>query len=132
MYNQTKEELTKAVNSIGTKVDTINTHIDNVLENAPTKLTVSVDVKAKDMAKIQEMFDRHNAEIDVKMRNHISYVNQMFAEERKKARERYQEYDGIYLGHYAQWIGEFFFIGVFVVLTVIIMVVGDSAGWSKR
>ena len=131
-YNQTKDELTKTVNGIGTKVGTINTHIDEVLENAPTKLTVSLKVNAEDWTKMQEMFDKHNAEIEAKMRGHIRSVNQMFEEERKKVRERYREYDGIYLGYYAQRIGEFFFfIGVFVVLTVIIMLVGNSAGWFK-
>ena len=131
-YNQTKDELTKTVNGIGTKVGTINTHIDEVLENAPTKLTVSLKVNAEDWTKMQEMFDKHNAEIEAKMRGHIRSVNQMFEEERKKVRERYREYDGIYLGYYAQWIGEFFFfIGVFVVLTVIIMLVGNSADWFK-
>ena len=131
-YNQTKDELTKTVNGIGTKVGTINTHIDEVLENAPTKLTVSLKVNAEDWTKMQEMFDKHNAEIEAKMRGHIRSVNQMFEEERKKVRERYREYDGIYLGYYAQWIVEFFFfIGVFVVLTVIIMLVGNSAGWFK-
>lgn len=132
-YNQAKDELTKAVNGIGTKVGTINTHIDKVLENAPTKLTVSLKVKAEDWTKMQEMFDKHNAEIEAKMRGHIRSVNQMFEEERKKVRERYREYDGIYLGYYAQWIGGFFFfIGIFVVLAVIIMLVGDSAGWFNR
>ena len=40
----------------------------------------------------------------------------MFADELKKVRERYKEYDGCYLGHYAQWFFWFFFtIGIFVV-----------------
>ena len=37
----------------------------------------------------------------------------MFTNERKKVRERYKEYDGCFLGHYAQWF--FFTIGFFVV-----------------
>ena len=36
------------------------------------------------------------------MQMHIREVNSMFADERKKVRERYKEYDGCYLGHYAQ------------------------------
>lgn len=36
------------------------------------------------------------------MQEHIREVNSMFADERKKVRERYKEYDGCYLGHYAQ------------------------------
>ena len=35
------------------------------------------------------------------MQMHIREVNSMFADERKKVRERYKEYDGCYLGHYA-------------------------------
>ena len=36
------------------------------------------------------------------MLTHIREVNSMFADERKKVRERYKEYDGYYLWHYAQ------------------------------
>ena len=47
---------------------------------------------------------------------HIREVNSMFADERKNVRERYKEYDGCYLGHYARWFFWFFFtIGIFVV-----------------
>ena len=50
------------------------------------------------------------------MQGHIREVNSMLADERKKVRERYKEYDGCYLGHYAQWFFWFFFtIGIFVV-----------------
>ena len=98
---------------------------DEIVERAPQlkQLSESIDNAATRLS---------DAEIEAKMRGHIRSVNQMFEEERKKVRERYREYDGIYLGYYAQWIGEFFFfIGVFVVLTVIIMLVGNSAGWFK-
>ena len=38
----------------------------------------------------------------------------MFAEERRKVNERYKEYDGVYLGRYAQWfVGIFFCLGFF-------------------
>ena len=33
----------------------------------------------------------------------------MFADERRKVNERYKEYDGVYLGRYAQWFVGFFF-----------------------
>ena len=42
--------------TISKKVDTINQHIDKVLENAPTKLTISVQVNDTDWQKIQELF----------------------------------------------------------------------------
>ncbi len=38
----------------------------------------------------------------------------MFEEERRKVNERYKEYDGVYLGRYAQWfVGIFFCLGFF-------------------
>ena len=43
------------------------------------------------------------------MQTHIREVNFMLADERKKVRELYKEYDGCYLGHYAQWFFWFFF-----------------------
>ena len=44
-----------AVNTISGKVDTINKHIDHVMEDAPTKLKVSVNVSDADWQKIQEL-----------------------------------------------------------------------------
>ena len=43
-YNSAQTALGNAVGTISGKVDTINTHIDKVLEDAPTKLKVSVRV----------------------------------------------------------------------------------------
>jgi hypothetical protein len=51
-----------------------------------------------------------------KMQEHIREVNGMFVEERRRVQKRYKEYDGCYLGHYAQWFFWFFFtIGFSVV-----------------
>ncbi len=54
------------------------------------------------------------------MQTHIREVNSMFADEWKKVRERYKEYDGCYLGHYAQWFFWFFFIIGFVMTFLVI------------
>ena len=44
-------------------------------------------------------------------------------------RERYKEYDGCYLGHYAQWFFGFFFtIGIFVVSGGLGMMIAQSCG----
>ena len=85
---------------IGKKVDTINQHIDKVMENAPTKLKVSVNVNDADWQKIQEMFDKEHKWMTGQMQKHIREVNEMFADERKRVQQRYKEYDGSYLGHY--------------------------------
>ena len=86
------------------------------MENAPTKLKVSVNVNDADWQKIQELFAKERQWMTAQMQTHIREVNSMFAVERKKVLERYKEYDGCYLGHYAQWFFWFFFtIGFFVI-----------------
>lgn len=55
---QTQREegvLGAAVNTISDKVDTINEHIDQVMEDAPTKLKVTVNVSDDDWEKMQEL-----------------------------------------------------------------------------
>ena len=56
-------------------------------------------------------------------------VYSMFTNEQKKVRERYKEYDGCYLGHFAQWFFWFFFtIGIFVVVGAVRMMIAQSYG----
>ena len=47
-----------AVNTISGKVDTINEYIDQVMEDAPTKLKVSVNVSDADWQKMHELHDQ--------------------------------------------------------------------------
>ena len=102
-------------------------YIDKVLENTPTKLKVSVNVNDADWQKIQELFAKERQWMTSQMQIHIREVNSMFAYERKKVRERYKEYDGCYLGHYAQWFFWFFFtIGFFVIAGGIGMIIAQS------
>ena len=129
-YQRAEAKLGGAVTTISKKVDTINQHIDKVLENAPTQLKVSVNVNDADWQKIQELFAKERQWITAQMQMHIREVNSMFADERKKVRDRYKEYDGCYLGHYAQWFFWFFFVlGFFVFTTAIVMMVGRWCNW---
>jgi len=124
-YQRCERKLDSTVTDIRGKVDAINTHIDKVLEDAPTKLKVSVNVTDVDWQKIQDLFDQEHKWMLAKMQEHIRDVNGMLVEERKKAMSRYKEYDGCYLGHYAQWFFWFFFVlGFFLFTAVIVMLVG--------
>ena len=126
-YQRAEVQLGGAVTTIGKKVDTINLHIDKVLENASTKLKVSVNVNDADWQKIQELFSKERQWMTSQMQMHIREVNSMFADERKKVLERYKEYDGCYLGHYAQWFFWFFFtIGIFVVAGGVGMIIAQN------
>ena len=128
-YQRAEAQLGGAVTTISKKVDTINQHIDKVLENAPTKLKVAVNVNDADWQKMQQMFDEHNKQILVKMQSHLKEVHAMFANERRKVNERYKEYDGVYLGRYAQWFfGFFFVIGFFGFCGIIAVVIAQHYG----
>ena len=100
-YQRAEAQFGGSVTTISKKVDTINQHIDNVLENAPMKLKVSVNINDADWQKLQDLFDKERQWMIMQMQIHIREVNSMFTNERKKVRERYKEYDGCYLGHYA-------------------------------
>ena len=47
-----------AVNTISGKIDTINKHIDHVIEDAPTKLKVTVNVSDDDREKMQKLHNQ--------------------------------------------------------------------------
>ena len=129
-YQRCERKLDSTVTDIRGKVDTINEHIDNVLKDAPTKLQVSVNVADADWKKIQELFDQEYKWMLAKMQEHIREVNGMFIEERRRVQKRYKEYDGFYLGHYAQWFFWFFFVlGFFLFTSVIVMMVGKGLHW---
>lgn len=75
----------------------------------------------KDLIYLFNLYDRN-----------LTEVNSMFADERKKVRERYKEYDGCYLGHYAQWFFWFFFtIGIVITFTIIFLLINSFYHWTK-
>lgn len=131
-YQRAEAKLGGAVTTISKKVDTINQHIDKVLENAPTKLKVAVNVNDADWQKIQELFAKERQWMTAQMQKHIREVNQMFYEERRRVQERYKEYDGTYLGHYVQYFFWFFFVLGLVIFGLAIFPMLDSHyHWTK-
>lgn len=129
-YQRAEVKLGGAVTTISQKVDTINQHIDKVLENAPTKLKVSVNVNDADWQKIQELFAKERQWMTAQMQTHIREVNDIFLRKRKSAIERYEEADGIFFGHYAQWAFMFFFyIGIICTAVITIAIIGRYCDW---
>jgi len=123
-YQRAEAKLQNAVTTISNKVDTVNQHIDNVVNEAPSKLKVSVSVSNADQKTIQDMFDEEHRWVEGQMQKTLREVNNMFVAERRKTIDRYKEYDGCYLGHYAQWFFWFFFtVGIFFVAGVIAVIV---------
>ena len=129
-YDRAERKLDSTVTDIRGKVDNINTHIDDVMKDAPEKLKVSVNVADADWQKMQDLFDQEHKWMLGKMQENIRQVNDMFVEERRRVQKRYKEYDGCYLGHYAQWFFWFFFVlGFFIFTSAIVMMVGRWCNW---
>lgn len=122
-------KLGEAVLKISNKVDSINQNIDKVLDDAPTKLKVSVTVSDADWQKINKQFAEQRERMINEYRKQFREINDMLTNERKAVQKRYKEYDGCYLGYYAQWFFWFFFtIGIFVVAGGIGMMIALSCG----
>ena len=129
-YQRAERKLDDSVTTISGKVDTINEHIDQVMDDAPTKLKVTVTLCDADWENIQEMFRKQREWLIKQAQTTTQTVNTMLVEERKKTMNRYKEYDGCYLGHYVQWIFWFFFVlGFFLLTTFIVMMVGKWLNW---
>lgn len=129
-YERAESRLANTANTIGSKVDTINYHIGKILEEGPNIFQVSVNIADADLEKIQSMFNKQQQWVIDQMQKNIQTVNAMLIEERKKAMNRYKEYDGCYLGHYAQWFFWFFFVlGFFIFTSAIVMMVSRWCNW---
>lgn len=79
-----------AVNTISGKVDTINEHIDQVMEDAPTKLKVTVTLCDADWQKIQDLLNKQREWVINQTQTTVREVNTMLVEERKKTMNRYK------------------------------------------
>lgn len=129
-YQRAERKLDDSVTTISGKLDTINEHIDQVMEDAPTKLKVTVTLCDADREKIQEMFGKQREWLINQAQTTVQTVNAMLAEERKKTMNRYKEYDGCYLGHYAQWFFWFFFVlGFSLFIYGMVIIVGKWLNW---
>lgn len=119
-------KLGEAVLKISNKVDSINQNIDKGLDDAPTKLKVSVTVSDADWQKINKQFAEQRERMINEHRKQFREINDMLTNERKAVQKRYKEYDGCYLGYYAQWFFWFFFtIGIAVFVGVISVMIAQ-------
>ena len=124
--------LGNAVDTISGKVDTINTHIDNVLKETPTKLKVSVRVTDEDWKRIQDLFSKEHQWMNAQMLKHFREVNGIIEDERNNAKKRFKEYDGTYLGHYIQYFFWFFCVlGIVIFGLVVFQLLDSHYHWMK-
>ena len=106
-----------AVAAISGKVDTINEHIDQVMEDAPTKLKVSVTVCDADWQKMQEL---HNQWLEQEKR--------MLADQHKKQevlwRKQSHRLTDIVRNNEGVWLSQrlFYIVGSLSLLSIITIV----------
>ena len=109
--------LGEAVNTISKKVDSINEHIDQVMEDAPTKLKVTVTICDTDWLKMQEL---HN--------QWMEQEKQMLADQRKQQEALWQKQShrltDIVRNNEGVWLSQrlFYIIGSLSLLSIITIV----------
>ena len=117
---QTQREegvLGAAVNTISKKVDSINEHIDQVMEDAPTKLKVTVNVSDDDWEKMQKL---HN--------QWMEQEKQMLADQYKQQEVLWQKQShrltDIVRNNEGVWLSQrlFYIIGSLSLLSIIMIV----------
>ena len=124
------------------KVDSINNHIDSVIEDALNKLSISVRVSDADYQFIQSMFDQQVQKMAKLYRSQMQEMTDLHDKQMKELNDRIDhetrlqyEYgnahrrevdrmlkdsDGLYLRGIWSWVGGiFFWIGVVIVLSYI-------------
>ena len=106
-----------AVNTISGKIDTINKHIDHVIEDAPTKLKVTVNVSDDDWEKMQKL---HN--------QWMEQEKQMLADQYKQQKVLWQKQSNrltdIVRNNEGIWLSAklFYIVGSFSLLSIITIV----------
>ena len=117
---QTQREegvLGAAVKTISNKVDTINEHIDQVMEDAPTKLKVTVNVSDDDWEKMQELHAQW-----------LEQEKQMLADQYKQQETLWQKqshrFTDIVRNNEGVWLSQrlFYIVGSLSLLSIITIV----------
>ena len=116
-YQRAEVKLGNAVNTISDKVDTIDKHIDQVMEDAPTKLKVTVNVSDADWQKMQEL---HN--------QWMEQEKQMLADQYKQQetlwRKQSHRFTDIVRNNEGVWLSQrlFYIVGSLSLLSIITIV----------
>ena len=114
---QTQREegvLGAAVNTISDKVDTIDKHIDQVMEDAPTKLKVTVTVCDADWQKMQELHNQWMEQEKQMLADHLKLQGALWQKQSNRLTDIVKNNKGV-------WISEkiFYIVGTLSLLSII-------------
>ena len=122
--SQTQREegiLGAAVNTISNKVDSINEHIDQVMEDAPTKLKVSVNVSDADWQKMQELHNQWMEQEKQMLADQYKHQETLWQKQSHRLTEIVRKNEGVWLS------AKIFYIVGFLSLLSIITIVLEIA-----
>ena len=83
-----------AVNTISGKIDTINKHIDHVIEDAPTKLQVTVNVSDADWEKMQK---KHNQWMEQEKQDQYKQQETLWQKQSHRLTDIVRNNEGVWL-----------------------------------
>ena len=107
-------KLGNAVDPISSKVDTINGHINQVMEDAPTKLKVSVNVSDADWQKMQELHAQWLGQEEQKLADHNQQQETIWQKHSQRLTDIVKNNEGV-------WISTklFYIVGSLSLLSII-------------
>ena len=117
---QTQREegvLGAAVNTISNKVDSINEHIDQVMEDAPTKLKVTVTVCDADWQKMQELHNQWMEKEKQMLADHRKQQEVLWQKQSHRLTEIVRNNEGVWLSTKI-----FYIVGSLSLLSIITIV----------
>ena len=116
-YQRAERKLDDSVTTISGKVDTINEHIDQVMEDAPTKLKVSVTVSDADRQKMQELHAQWLGQEEQKLADHNQQQEAIWQKQSQRLTNIVKNNEGV-------WISTrvFYIVGSLSLLSIITIV----------
>lgn len=116
-YQRAERKLDDSVTTISGKVDTINEHIDQVMEDAPTKLKVSVNVSDADWQKMQVLHAQWLGQEEKKLADHNQQQETIWQKQSQRLTDIVRNNEGV-------WISTklFYVVGSLSLLSIITIV----------
>ena len=117
-YQRAEVKLGNAVNTISDKVDTIKKHIDQVMEDAPTKLKVSVNVSDADWREMQELHNQWMEQEKQMLADQYKQQEVLWQKQSHRLTEIVRNNEGVWLSQRL-----FYIVGSLSLLSIITIVV---------
>ena len=116
-YQRAERKLDDSVTTISGKVDTIIEHVDQVMEDAPTKLKVSVNVSDTDWQKMQELHAQWLGQEEQKLVDHNQQQETIWQKQSQRLTDIVKNNEGV-------WISTklFYIVGSLSLLSIITIV----------